>query len=1258
MKRNHSAFVVFVLASFIVSHVLFAPLCGATAHAFYGEPYSVSGAWDSVPGAFPANMIQEPTKTNQYVWNGDWTKSFPDGNSETHESVLLIKRDTAKTIGGIWNPAGMHVNEKKMNGTFAARKNYVFSARVKNYASELTPSVKFAAMLGLYNGVDTKTQTLTGGDWQNFKTVFSLERVPSSGAIIQFGLPATETQENAQIAVDLAEGFAPYVAEEVLYDITNGCVSGTPLFQSGVGGSLTAKAAMVNQIGLESSFSQNFSWRVLDENGNVATGVSVSANQPSSTAQVQVTSQARVGAYRVVATSEDYDGYSRSLWIYVGQEADDALELYVSPQGDDYASGCISAPLRTIEAAQNRVQSLKQTGISCTVILREGEYRINQSLLFDGDDSGASAEKPIIYQGCEGENAMLKGSVALDASAAHNVTDEAVEARLHPDAKGKILEIDLAAQGIAQTDIYDPSATPLNSMDLVDTGEYNSLYINGREQELAHWPNGREYANFERWEFDEYYGNYKNEVLSYDKAWTDADRPNYFLYRETDSEPTRWANAKNWWVNCFSRSDYACVRMTADRIDTENRSIYLKQKPLMVSGDGYFYSKRWQAWNLLEELDIPGEFYIDREQMKLYFYPPDSMEDYQLELSVCTKPLLKISEAKHICFKNLEFTQTRLHAVSMMNVDNVDFIGCRFYGISGIGILGSGLQYAKTQSGTTGTLAADWQRSKLDCSYRVDIRDCSFQRLGSSAISLYGGNVDTLTPSENVIANNLFYRTAQHHFWFAEALLLRGVGITAEQNEFAAIPSQCIRLAGNDHIIRKNEFYDVVQEVTDAGAIYCEKSEVGRGNRVENNYFHDFDVENSFDEDVLRKNHEIYRIAVYFDGFQQGCTLEGNIFYKLPLDFQSTGTSMTVDRYNTSVEVDRTHRFTKTIYDRDQYLNEDEATNGRHSIATAVEGASYDVEDTISTIYDKALYFEKYPQLKAWSEGTHPLRFTVAKDNFVVGTARVDKEREASARTKAYGDFDAPVMVSECDDFVNAAAQDFRLKAGSARAQTMPQLLNDNNFSDYSSIGAGQSQWMTLEKDFSLIAPKRAEGISSTEANNFVWQEAAGAVSYHLVIADNAALDKPLLDVKTEHCHYTLPAGTLMEGKQYFWSVSAISRSKNHSEEWENVGGVQSFITGMWVRDFKVTEQETGVRLTATVQTASNYENDSTVYAAFYDTQGRLIQTGLFTKKKEEALNINQIIEVDYSTIKRVCLYVWSGELKPQLSVSDYQCES
>ena len=85
-----------------------------------------------------------------------------------------------------------------------------------------------------------------------------------------------------------------------------------------------------------------------------------------------------------------------------------ALEIFVSPNGNDKWSGSLAepatsdGPLLTLGRAQSLLRELKQNGSlpseTIFVTLREGDYRIQQTWAFTAADSGLTTADPIIYR--------------------------------------------------------------------------------------------------------------------------------------------------------------------------------------------------------------------------------------------------------------------------------------------------------------------------------------------------------------------------------------------------------------------------------------------------------------------------------------------------------------------------------------------------------------------------------------------------------------------------------------------------------------------------------------------------------------------------------------------------------------------------------------------------------------------------------------------------------------------------------------------
>src|SRR5205085_1893139 len=84
-----------------------------------------------------------------------------------------------------------------------------------------------------------------------------------------------------------------------------------------------------------------------------------------------------------------------------------AVEIYVSPSGQDGASGTRAAPLQTLPAAQ-RVARKFLGRERVTILLRGGVYYLADAIVFTAGDSG-TRENPVTYTAAPGEDVVLSG---------------------------------------------------------------------------------------------------------------------------------------------------------------------------------------------------------------------------------------------------------------------------------------------------------------------------------------------------------------------------------------------------------------------------------------------------------------------------------------------------------------------------------------------------------------------------------------------------------------------------------------------------------------------------------------------------------------------------------------------------------------------------------------------------------------------------------------------------------------------------------
>ena len=93
----------------------------------------------------------------------------------------------------------------------------------------------------------------------------------------------------------------------------------------------------------------------------------------------------------------------------------ESKNFYVSPLGDDTNPGTEKQPFKTLERAKEAVRSVVDEGLesNITVWIREGTYRISESIRFGPEDSGSDQYR-ISYKAMPGETPVISGGMPVD----------------------------------------------------------------------------------------------------------------------------------------------------------------------------------------------------------------------------------------------------------------------------------------------------------------------------------------------------------------------------------------------------------------------------------------------------------------------------------------------------------------------------------------------------------------------------------------------------------------------------------------------------------------------------------------------------------------------------------------------------------------------------------------------------------------------------------------------------------------------------
>ena len=494
------------------------------------------------------------------------------------------------------------------------------------------------------------------------------------------------------------------------------------------------------------------------------------------------------------------------------------LALYISPQGHDSAPGGKASPLATLAGARDRLRILKRVGKvpkeGVTVWLRAGTYFQRETFALTAADDVSPA--PVTYAAYSGEAVRLTGG--WEVAGWKPVTDASILGRLDPAARGHVLQTDLKAQGITDYGQMTPRGfgSPVTPAGL-------ELFFADVPMTLARWPNVGQWAHI---------------------AGTTADQAaGHFAY--AGDRPERWAKAEDAWVYGYWKFDWADSYTKITGVNAEHHWVTTAPATDLLS---YTLGHRWYALNLLEELDTPGEWYLDRRAGILYFWPPSDIRRGHPTVSL-TRDLVRLDGVSHVTLRGLTLEACRGDAITIRGGTHNLIDEC-----------------SVLSAGNRGATIADTTDS--------GVRGGEITGTGEGGVSLDGGDRKTLVPGRNFVVNCRIHDYSRWARTYRPGVGIDGVGNRVAHNLIYDAPHNAILLGGNDHLIEYNEIHHVCRQTGDAGAFYMGRDWTMRGNIVRFNYFHDL-----FNEmGVKGEFHDV--MGVYLDDTAAGTVVFGNVFVR------------------------------------------------------------------------------------------------------------------------------------------------------------------------------------------------------------------------------------------------------------------------------------------------------------------------------------------------------------------------------------------
>ena len=467
--------------------------------------------------------------------------------------------------------------------------------------------------------------------------------------------------------------------------------------------------------------------------------------------------------------------------------------ITVATDGDDANPGTTDQPFATLERAREEVRQRKvksgTPAVGITVEVRGGTYQLSQPFALTVADSGAS-NAPVVYRSRTGSEVRLVGGRVVTGWA--RVTDAGVLARLDESARAHVWQADLRALGV--TNFGQMASDPAWTSSMPGL----QLYFADKPMTLARWPND---------------GTVKIGDLKVQDGHmvhgVKGSMTGIFTYE--GDRPKRWVGEKDVMLHGYWFHDWADQRYRVDSIDTERRIITLPAKPQHTFG---FRKGQWYyAFNLLCELDQPGEWYLDRESGLLYFWPPTANPEGGQAFVSLLPQLVRMEKASFVTLRGFTLEGSRGDAVSVSGGSDDQILGCVIRNVGGSAVSASGLRHR--------------------------VAGCDIYQTSKGGINLTGGDRRTLTPGNLEAVNNHIHHYSLWKPVYCAGIRLDGVGNRAANNLIHDAPHMAIGFSGNEHVIEYNELHHVVTHSNDAGAMYCGRDWAARGNVIRYNYLHD-----------------------------------------------------------------------------------------------------------------------------------------------------------------------------------------------------------------------------------------------------------------------------------------------------------------------------------------------------------------------------------------------------------------------------------
>ncbi len=507
-----------------------------------------------------------------------------------------------------------------------------------------------------------------------------------------------------------------------------------------------------------------------------------------------------------------------------------ALEIYVSPNGRDANNGTKQAPYKTLEKARDAIRELKREGKlpkgGINVLLMGGDHVLTETFVLTPEDSGAKGS-PVSYQSAPGEKAIITGARSIEGW--KKLTEDVTG--LTEQAKGNLFVAEI------------PKGW-----------RFHYFYVNGVRQQVARW------INDDNW--------HAYPIYRYDDAGINVGPEAPLEHLSGNGDVEMFFVPNEWWNILVTVRNVDPVKRTMD-VETKNGVLPAKLTPDWMP-------HQYNLLNALCLLDQPGDWCVDSEAGRVYYWPPDGTMAGKKAFAPAPNlyNLVRFDgdpengpSVRYVNFSGLTFSHTdRLEeskwpanwlkrnsespdgAILMMGVENCEFKDNTILDVGACGLtLAYHVMHVKVvgneigRTGSCGIYLYGWGIGKLGVARDNLISRNNIYDVGTAPY-WHAAGISLYSSSHNRISHNLVQNMPYAGISIVESMAkqappnpgtikkgLWDADNSYEQFRFAELPQEGTLtpesveeyLHSDNNTVERNIVYEYMNRLNDGSALYC-----------------------------------------------------------------------------------------------------------------------------------------------------------------------------------------------------------------------------------------------------------------------------------------------------------------------------------------------------------------------------------------------------------------------------------------------------